>query len=520
MQKPFLWPIAFPEVLREGDPNAGFDVVLANPPYVRMEKLDNEDELSYGEAFPEVAASRADILVYFYARALQILRPGGWLSFITSNKFMRAGYGVGIREHLPVSLRIQRVIDFGDLPLFEANGKVIAAYPAVLVGNRSDDSAGHVLTVADLAGPIRKELSKANLKVNAESVRGVLEDLDGLLTTTEIRDFPQVKLKKDGWVLENPALIRLFERLMDQGSPLGKFAKGHLYMGVKTGLNEAFVIDQDKRDELIEEDPRSAELIKPWLRGRNIKRWKAYSTSHYIIFANRGIDFDRYPAIEAHLRWFRGNLEKRATASLHPWYELQQPQEGIHHLFAHPKIVWPDFAQSVRFSFDCEGHYIANTCYFTSDASKWLLALLNSTLSEFLLCQITTSVRGGFMKLHTEYTSRLPIVVPDDKTQADLELLTNEVLQAESKDQAQAIEREIDTIVFDVYGLSAPERKLVLDWLGERREALGAEMPPDWRKLNALQASAGVWKDSIDGEQLKRDIRASREIRTRPVPRL
>ena len=87
VQKPFLWPVAFPDVLRQGDPDAGFHIVLANPPYVRMEKLDNEDELSYGEAFPEVAASRADILVYFYARAIQILRPGGWLSFITSNTF-------------------------------------------------------------------------------------------------------------------------------------------------------------------------------------------------------------------------------------------------------------------------------------------------------------------------------------------------------------------------------------------------------------------------------------------------
>ena len=80
-------------------------------------------------------------------------------------------------------------------------------------------------------------------------------------------------------------------------------------------------------------------------------------------------------------------------------------------------------------------------------------------------------------------------------------------------------ERDIDTLVFEAYGLSAMERKLVLDWLGERRESLGAEMPPDWRKLNALRATAGAWKDSIDGEQLKRDIRASRDIRTRPVLR-
>ena len=189
VQKPFMWPIAFPEILQEGDPNAGFDIVLANPPYVRMEKIDNEDELSYGEAFPEVRASRADLLVYFYARALQILRPGGWLSFITSNKFMRAGYGAGTREHLPTSLRIQRVIDFGDLPLFEANGKAIAAYPAVIIGSRSDDAAEHALKVADLAGPIRKTLSDDNLKINPESVRGALEDLDGLLAKVEISDF-------------------------------------------------------------------------------------------------------------------------------------------------------------------------------------------------------------------------------------------------------------------------------------------------------------------------------------------
>ena len=200
VQKPFLWPIAFPDVLRGGDPNAGFDIVLANPPYVRQEKLDAEDQNSYGETFPEVHTGMADILVYFYARALQILRPGGWLSFITSNKFMRAGYGAGIREHLPASLRIRRVMDFGDLPLFEANGKAIAAYPAVLVGSRSDDSAGHVLNVADLTRSVRNKISNAGLRVNPESVRGVLEDLDGLLAKAETGGFSQALLKKDGWV--------------------------------------------------------------------------------------------------------------------------------------------------------------------------------------------------------------------------------------------------------------------------------------------------------------------------------
>ena len=372
VQKPFLWPIAFPDVLREGAVESGFDIVLANPPYVRMENLDNEDELAYGEAFPEVRASRADLLVYFYARALQILKPGGWLAFITSNKFMRAGYGQGIREHLTNELGIKRVIDFGDLPLFDANGKAIAAYPAVLVGKSSRDSTENFAAVADLTLPIRQQLSESGLKDNPENVRGVLENLDSVLSRNETQDFPQAMLKKDGWVLEDPALVRLFERLMNQGKPLGEFVKGRLYMGVKTGLNEAFVINQAKRDELIEEDPRSEDLIKPWLRGRDIGRWKAEPAGLYIIFTNRGVDIERYPAILEHLRWFRRfrnekgvekGLEKRATANVHPWYELQQPQEGIYHEFAAPKIMVNNVVKYPHFSYDESGAFISNACF-------------------------------------------------------------------------------------------------------------------------------------------------------------
>ena len=517
VQKPFLWPIAFPEVLRESDPNAGFDIVLANPPYVRMEKLDNEDELSYGEAFPEVRASRADILVYFYARALQILRPGGWMSFITSNKFMRAGYGAGTREHLPASLRIQRVIDFGDLPLFEANGKAIAAYPTVLVGSRSDATTGHSLKVADLSVPVRNALMDSGQRVNTESVRGVLEDLDGLLAKSETRDFPQILLSKERWILEDPVLVRLFERLMDQGTPLGEFVKGRIYYGVKTGRDKAFVIDQAKRDELIEEDPRSAEIIKPWLRGRDIKRWRAETPGLYIIFINRGVDIDRYPAIEAHLRWFRNDLEKRATAHLHPWYELQQPQEGCYHEFVNPKIIFNRFINSPTFAYDKSGAYHNDACYFAVPPTPAVAAIVNSAVGWWLLSHLCTPLQNGYLQVFVQFLEKLPI--PHLSREID-QRLSKHVETLASGANVPDIESEINSLVFHAYGLSASERKLILDWLGERREAFGAEMPPDWRKLNALRASAGAWKNSIDGEQLIKDIHASREIHTRPVPRL
>jgi hypothetical protein len=129
VQKPFLWPIAFPDVLREGTAQSGFDIVLANPPYVRMEKLDNEDELAYGEAFPQVRASRADLLVYFYARALQILKPGGWLAFITSNSFTKRKYGEGLRDYLANQMTVKTAIDFGEVKVFDATVE-----PYVLIG--------------------------------------------------------------------------------------------------------------------------------------------------------------------------------------------------------------------------------------------------------------------------------------------------------------------------------------------------------------------------------------------------
>ena len=460
VQKPFLWPIAFPDVLREGDVNAGFDIVLANPPYVRQERLDAEDQRSYEGAFPKVHTGTADILVYFYARALQVLRPGGWMSFITSNKFMRAGYGAGIREHLPASLRIQRVIDFGDLPLFEANGKAIAAYPAVLVGIRSDDADKHALKVADLAGPIRKAISEDNLKVNTESVRGVLEDLDGLLAKAEISPFPQVLLKRDGWVLEDPALTRLFERLMNQGKPLGEFVHGRIYYGVKTGLNKAFVIDQDKRDELIEDDPRSAELIKPWLRGRDIKRWKADWAGRYVIFTRRGVDIDEYPAIKDHLSWWRSELAPKAAAGQsdpgrkpgdYQWYEIQD-SIAYYQEFARPKIVFNHFINSASFAYDTSGAYPNNACSFAVPPSPSLAAIVNSSVGWWLLSHLCTPLQNGYMQVFVQFLEQLP--VPSLPGEIDKRLAEYVETLATGVD-APDIEREIDTLVFEAYGLSS-----------------------------------------------------------------
>ena len=321
-------------------------------------------------------------------------------------------------------------------------------------------------------------------------------------------------------MIEDPDLVRLIERLMSQGTALGEFAKGRICRGVVTGLNEAFVIDQGKRDELIEKDPKSAELIKPWLRGRDIRRWRVEPSGEYIIFTPRGIDIGRYPAIQDHLRWFQPDLEKRATAHLHPWYELQQPKGDIYSEFSRPKIVWPDIARHSRFAIDATGSYLGTTCFFLPAETRWMLPILNSGLIEFLLCHTTSTLRGGFLPMKRKYMAALPIVTPGGEALAELEGAMSEIGSCQDSEEMRHIEAQIDSIVFDIYGVSPMERKLLLDWLGERRESLGEEMPREWRKLNTLRAVAGAWRDTVDWEQLKRDIRVSREIRTRPVPRL
>ena len=446
------WRIEFSEVITA---RGGFDIALANPPYVRMEKLNKSDEDQYKANFPFVAASRADLLVYFYARAIEVLKVGGSLAFITSNKFMRAAYGKKLRKHLTTSLAISQLIDFGDLPVFTAT-----SYPAVLVARRRLAKDGHKLRVADLAVPVRQEFRKRGLRVTPETINRTMEGLPNLLTRQGYPGYSQDLLRQNGWILNDPSLIRLFDRLMCQGTPLGDFVEGGIYRGIVTGLNDAFVIDQARRDALNAADSKSAEIIKPWLRGRDIKRWTSEWDGLHVIFTNRGVDIDHYPAVREYLEHYRPQLEQRATAHIHPWYELQQPQEGIFPEFERHKIIWPDITRSVRLAYDYDGRYLGNTAYAMPTNSLWLLSIMNSHLAEFLLRQIANSLRGGFLRLIYQYTTRLPIVCPPNDIECRLDTIAHAAIAGESIDTD-----ELNDIVNFLYGLSRTDVTLINNWL-------------------------------------------------------
>ena len=479
--KPFLWPVLFHEAFQEG----GFDLVLANPPYVRQERIDADDQRIFEVAFPEVYAGTADLLVFFYARALQILRDGGWLAFVTSNKYMRAAYGQGLREHLPDSLALTRITDLGDLPVFDSNGKSIAAYPAVLIGRRGAADAGHALEVVDLTYPIRRELAKDGKSTSPDTVREALTDLDTLLQTSAVRDYPQVLLRQDGWILEDPVLVSLFERLMSQGTPLGEYVNSHVYRGITTGLNKAFVIDRATRDSLVEADPRSAELLKPWLRGRDIRRWVPEWAGQYLIriqnsgdadAANpwaeatdeaeaRGIFAAVYRAVHDHLSRFEDQLRPRADQGRF-WWELRAC--AYYADFERSKVIFNRFVNKSAFAYDTSGTFHNDACYLLGVDSPALAAVVNSQISWWILNHLATRLQNGYIQIFVNQIERLPVPVLDSRTEGELSAGVSQ-LTADPLDGTT--ESEIEAVVADAYGLSSVERRLIQDWFFENSAA-------------------------------------------------
>ena len=482
--KPMLWPVEFPEVFEAG----GFDIVLANPPYVRQEKLSTVDQHAYQAAFPDVFAGTADLLVFFFSRALQILKDRGQLAFITSNKYMRAGYGDGLRGLLPKALTLRHVIDFGDLPVFDA-----AAYPAVVVGTRRPPDDDHVLQVADLNNPVRRALKAQESAVNVGTVREELNHLDTLLADHAITPFPQTKLKGDGWVLEHPRLLALFERLMGMGTPLGQFVSGRMYYGIKTGLNEAFVIHQETRDRLVKEDPRSAELIKPWLRGRDIKRWRAEWAGWYVIAVQNSADADAgnpwggaasekaarevfastYPAIHAHLSEYEDKLKSRVDQGKF-WWELRAC--AYYHKLSEAKIIFSKFIASPMFAFDTSGSYVGNANGVVVEPPSWLFPLMQSSVFWFLLSLRLTRLQNGYYQVMNDNLAAVPLVKPAQSAVKQLEAVACLGLDGHMRLQAEA---ELDSLSCDVYGLTKLERKALTDWLSRTTEMTSPPTQPE-----------------------------------------
>ncbi|MDQ2997399.1 MAG: Eco57I restriction-modification methylase domain-containing protein, partial [Chloroflexota bacterium] len=427
------WAIEFAEVFGDG----GFDIVLANPPYVRQELINDKPALR--QVYGAFYSGTADLYTYFYARAVQMLKAGGMLVFISSNKWLRTDYGTNLRTLLATDTRLETVIDFGDLPVFGA-----IAYPVIIVAQR------HPPTGADVRVLTPKNLDR-------------LDDLREHVNEDAI-DVAPASLRSGGWSFGDAAAQQRMETMRAAGVPLGEYVKGQIYYGIKTGLNEAFVINGATRAALIAEDAKSEEVIKRFLRGRDVKRWRVAAPDLWLIFTRRGIDIDAYPAIKSHLENFKQGLTPRprnwSGSQIWPgrkpgsykWYEIQD-EVAYYEKFTQEKLVFPDISKECQFSLDMSGSYMGNTGYIIPIFDLYLLGILNSYIVNDYYTGLSSQIQGGFLRFIRQHVEQIPI---PSASLSDRNAIADLVQQCLNKRGigCEAEEAEINERVSRLYGLT------------------------------------------------------------------
>lgn len=446
--KAFDWQKEFSEIISSG----GFDVIIGNPPYVRQEEL--TDIKPYLEANYEVYQGTADLFVYFFERELKMLKEGGYFGMIVSNKWFKAGYGAPLRKFLS-KFWIEQVVDFGDLPVFAD----ATTYPCIII--------------------IRK-ISKANPKIRVCLAKTLqFDSLENYVRKISFQ-FDQKKLTDDGWNFKNTETIKILEKIKQNTISLKEYAGGEVYRGILTGLNKVFVINEETKNKLIAEDPKNAEIIKPFLIGNEIRRYGIEPKGKYLIFTRRGIEINKYPVIKKYLYNFESELTPKRSQSQnigrkpgdYAWYEIQDTI-AYYKEFEKPKIVYGKITTGPRFTLDLGGRLTNDSTFFIPCSDKKLLAILNSKIGWFLTANICTEIRGGY-QLIWKYFGNIPIV---KQTAPELEGLVDKMLKLNEKllslkgkhtDEGARIEQEIaetdakiDQLVYKLYGITEEEKKII-----------------------------------------------------------
>lgn len=439
------WMFGLP--VPSGHTDGMFDIVIGNPPYVRQEELKSVMVTgSDGKEQPlkevlknqyETYTGTADLYVYFFERSLQLLSTGGVLSFITSNKYFRSRYGELLRAYLSYATNPQAILDFGDAPLFTS-----IAYPAIIVTQKTRHITKGKL--ASLTGQKRVSHQR-NVPKEGNTFHGLtwspgpaLDSFPEIFEQQAIT-LAQSELKPDSWRLESPVKLRLLERLRKIGTPLNNYVQGRMYRGLVTGLNKAFIIDISTRNRLIAEDESSREVIKSFIRGRDAKRWRIDYSELWLLFipwhfpmqedssikgaSNRAErEFaKRYPAVFEHLHQYKPELSARnatETGVRYEWYALQRWGAEYWKEFEENKIVWGNLATQPQFSMSKGPNYISAPATFLVSDSRYLLGVLNSQTTKYLVSQSAAARQGGFLEYKPMYVSPIPIppVKPDKQS--------------------------------------------------------------------------------------------------------
>ena len=431
--------------------SAGFDVVLGNPPYVRQELLTDIKPhlLSSYRAFHGMA----DLFVYFFERGLDRLRPGGRLGFIVANKWMKSGYGERLRTLLATTTNIELLIDFGHAPIFPDAD----AFPSIIAVQRP----------AEGSSPTEDRALWATVFPR--------ESLDGRTVDDFVRErrvgIPQRELDPAGWSLEPPGVRRLMAHMREVGVRLEEVCGAPLY-GIKTGYNEAYLIDTATRDRLLAEDPGASEVIRPFLRGRDVGRWvPAWGGEYMIALASSG---DRrwpwtglpeeeaerrlceaMPSIHAHVKSHEARLRQRADQGQY-WWELRSC--AYYAALAAPKIVYQEIQFHPQYALDDDGYLGNNKMFLLPTTDPWLLAVLNSAAMWWHNWRYLPHMKDEALSPSGVKMVDLPIPEPDAATRADVSSLVAEIVEA--RRASDRVTSDLLSWLRSEHGVESPGRML------------------------------------------------------------
>ena len=439
----FEWRIEFPEVLDEEGNFKGFDCIIGNPPYIQLQKMGTDADALQKMNY-DTYERTGDIYCLFYEMGMKLLRKGALLSFITSNKWMRAGYGKILRGHISSNYNPTLLIDF-------ANNKIF-------------DSATVLVNILSLEKCNNKGQT---LSCSIEDGFDVSKLSDYVQTHAVTSNFSSA----ESWSILSDIERSIKAKIQAIGVPLREWDIQINY-GIKTGFNEAFIIDSVKRDEIlktcqsIEERDRTAELIRPILRGRDIKRYGYDWANQYIVatFPSRHYNIDDYPALKEFLLSFGterleqtgkeyiidGEKVKARKKTNNKWFETQ---DSISYWdeFSKPKIVWGNLNTKGSYALAPEDMFINAPACMIVPGSPYLLAMLNSKVADYYIRNLGVVRNGGFFEYKPMFVEQIPVPLPQDEIVASIEDVFNSDAPDDLKD------KRLEDIVESMFDFTEPE---------------------------------------------------------------
>ncbi|ELA3670160.1 Eco57I restriction-modification methylase domain-containing protein [Campylobacter jejuni] len=470
---PFEWRFEFPEILDDDGNFKGFDLIIGNPPYIRQEEL--KELKPYLAKNYKVYKGTSDIYTYFYELGFNVLKDrGGVLSYITSNKYTRAGYGEALREFLLKNVKVLEYTDLNGIKVFDS----ATVDTSILCFEKSKSKDNKFKYLA---------LSNEILKTCAYDI-GLYKDF---------AEFSQNSLSKESFTFSDENTSALKAKIERIGTPLKEWYGFNIYRGILTGYNEAFIITTEKRNEILanckdeDEKERTSKLIRKMLRGRDIKRYSYEWAGLWVIFIpwhfpnvekpktmleNEQDLKEQYPSLYKHLLSHKERLSKRnkeETGIRYEWYCLQRWGANYYQEFEREKIVYPNMNKEFIAFFDNEFFLLNQKCFILSHQSNnkkellYLTALLNSNVNFYYFKQIGAKLGASGYEMSKIFVEKLPIPKINSKNQKladELINLVDEILKAKEQNKnanTQELENKINSIVYKLYNLTEEEIKII-----------------------------------------------------------